>query len=117
VIVHQDVAQDAHTESAAPFFQQPHKRLEVCGLVENIHAAIAAIQDVIDLVTQGISRLSWHEQSVNRRDRNRNKQDCPPYKRDSPAYCAARRSVGRVRRGKNLFLLYLPARPGAAGID
>ena len=64
MVVHQAVGKDAHVRALAPLLEQLDERREIAGLVEDLHPAVAAVEDVVDRVVRGPPGTSWHEAKV-----------------------------------------------------
>jgi len=60
VIVHQAIAQDAHSRVFAAFLQQLDECLKISRLLKNSHPPIAAIEHVINRIIRQLPQFSRH---------------------------------------------------------
>ena len=63
----------------ASLLQQRHERLKVAGFSEDIHAAVAAVQDVVDTAVNGIACTPGHGGRLAGAAPAVNKVGCPPF--------------------------------------
>jgi hypothetical protein len=77
MVAHQAVSEDAHPRTLPSFFQNLDERGEIPRLPEDVHPAVAAVEDVEYLIVRRRPRSPGHRFDLRQKILTVNKHECP----------------------------------------